>query len=844
MKSGLASWFALWHRRYRSALVGLLLAGTAASVLVYLENDLLDLLTQSLAPRAAAMEHGLGALAEHFSDSLGISLPFLALALFVIARLASGAVEFLRADLGGKLAIRSKDDLETEILLHLLHKEDSFFSRHSPAEMVNRLGVDLSRVSERRPSVMKVWWSSLLVAGNLIFFFQRDWRLALLAIAACVAGVLWTLRTTKPVAKMDENFLVQDDSVKSRFEDLLRAAPEVQVANSYQKIRHHFLQVMQERSNTFLKYIRLNGALRIGNTVAYLFAFGSMILVVYQMRNSGISSLSLALVPVIVLRLPSLFSDASELVFLRLDFQIAGASMDRLLEYESHSVESDVSAGMADKPVAAEPITLQNVTYRYTSPDGTQQGGVVGISTEFSPGRWTAIVGGAGSGKSTVVKLLLGRLKAQEGAVRYGSLSLEANGNDRLAALFSIMPQSTALLNTTIHENLRFGQNETDAPLSADEMEVIGRAGLGRICQLKALEMMAGESSMPPEIGTRISELRNCLRVRLQKECQAEVLPFEEGHVDTPNWVLECLLGGRCDRTRCVDLLLSKKAAAKLQTLAQNGRSPRLVALGRGLLRENRNLLSMPNYHVYAQLSPFAVSEPLWKLRSSCVDLADKSDLTSAETLSLCLIGLTTSFAELASDKQAQTLRLPETRNAFAAEIAVLKQLLSGAWRPFVADEVHPNLTWRENLIFGVVEASNQRASRLLDQTLLGFVEQAGLNDCLTHLGLEFKIGRLGSNLSGGQGQMVALCRALLRRTPILVLDEPTSALDPASRCAVANLLRQWKRDRIVITVSHDLEFIREADEIKLIDGGRLAASGTFQELEKGSETFRNTLRT
>jgi len=173
----------------------------------------------------------------------------------------------------------------------------------------------------------------------------------------------------------------------------------------------------------------------------------------------------------------------------------------------------------------------------------------------------------------------------------------------------------------------------------------------------------------------------------------------------------------------------------------------------------------------------------------------------------------------------------------------VLRQLLGDAWQPFVATTVHPHLTWRENLIFGVVDIRNNRTSRLLDKTLLSFVEEAGLNDCLTRMGLEFEIGRLGSNLSGGQGQLVALCRALLRRTPVLVLDEPTSALDPASRSTVAALLKEWKQDRIVITISHDMDFVREADEIKLVDAGRLSASGTFQELKDGSESFRKTLK-
>ena len=120
---------------------------------------------------------------------------------------------------------------------------------------------------------------------------------------------------------------------------------------------------------------------------------------------------------------------------------------------------------------------------------------------------------------------------------------------------------------------------------------------------------------------------------------------------------------------------------------------------------------------------------------------------------------------------------------------------------------------------------------------------QEGLGETLTRVGLAFRIGRLGGNLSPGQGQLVALCRALLRRTPILALDEPVSALDPAGRARVAEFLRCWKADRIVLTVSHDPAFVRAADDIRVLDRGRLVASGTYDELAHTCEPFRRTLR-
>jgi ABC-type multidrug transport system fused ATPase/permease subunit len=834
----------------------LVVAGTIAAALTYAQNDLLSLLTQSLAVGKAAgsaepparPEGGVPGNLSHLAAALRIGLPLLLLGLFIVVRLASSAVEFWKGHATGKLTIRSKDDLETEILSHLLRKDDAFFSRHSPAETVNRLAVDLYRVTQRRPNLTGLWWSALLLAGNIVYFLSKDWRLALVAVAACLAGALWTLRTTRPVKEMDASYLAQDDRIKARFEDFLRAAPEVQVGHLYGKIRHQFMGLLGDRSATYLRYVRLSGALRVGNTVSYLLAFVVMLLVVSYMRSTGAVSSALALVPVVVWALPSLFGNASELVFIRLQFQIARSSMDRLLEYEAQGADEDVAPPPPVAERRAEPIRLEEATYRYPSPGGAPQGGVADVTTTFAPGHWTAIVGGAGSGKSTLLQLLLGRLRPQEGSILYGGEPLDSLSGSRRAALLSLMPQSPALLNATIRQNLLFGRPPApggSAPpeLSEVDLDVVERAGLGRVCRLKALDMSPAEPSDHVAVTRRIVELRARLRARLRDDCGAALLPFEDGHGDPKHWILECLLAGRCDRERTLGLLLGKAAARRLRALPETTLGAPLIAFGQSLLRESRRLLSLPSFHVYSQLAPFPLDERLWRLRTSSLDLAERTSLSPEEALALCLVALTSSLAELPGEAAATEWRQPTIRERYAAGMGLLKASLGDAWRPFAPTELHPHLTWRENLVFAVVDVRNSRSGRLADQAILDFIEEEGLKATFARLGLEFEVGRLGGNLSGGQGQLVALCRALLRGTPVLVLDEPTSALDPASRSAIAALLRDWKADRIVITVSHDVEFIREADEIKLMDSGRLVASGTFKELEEGSEVFRRTLR-
>ncbi|TME97234.1 MAG: ATP-binding cassette domain-containing protein, partial [Chloroflexi bacterium] len=100
----------------------------------------------------------------------------------------------------------------------------------------------------------------------------------------------------------------------------------------------------------------------------------------------------------------------------------------------------------------------------------------------------------------------------------------------------------------------------------------------------------------------------------------------------------------------------------------------------------------------------------------------------------------------------------------------------------------------------------------------------AEIDDFIAHLpdGYDTRVGEMGSLLSGGQRQRLAIARAILRDPAILLLDEPTSDLDPVTEAAINLTLRRLARDRTVIAVTHRLGAIQQADEIFVLDRGRL----------------------
>ncbi len=147
----------------------------------------------------------------------------------------------------------------------------------------------------------------------------------------------------------------------------------------------------------------------------------------------------------------------------------------------------------------------------------------------------------------------------------------------------------------------------------------------------------------------------------------------------------------------------------------------------------------------------------------------------------------------------------------------------------------HVALVLQENPILPASVAENIAYGRpdATDAEIRHAAELAGavsFIDKMDH-GFATEISEGGTNLSGGQRQRIAIARALLTDAPIIVLDEPTSALDPEHERMITDTLLGLRGERTVVVVSHRLSTILDADELFVMDAGKIVEQGTHNDL-------------
>ena len=140
------------------------------------------------------------------------------------------------------------------------------------------------------------------------------------------------------------------------------------------------------------------------------------------------------------------------------------------------------------------------------------------------------------------------------------------------------------------------------------------------------------------------------------------------------------------------------------------------------------------------------------------------------------------------------------------------------------------------NIRFGRPEATHEQ--------VVAAAKRACCHDFILSLpeGYDTIIGEGGSTLSGGEKQRISIARAILKDAPIIILDEATSSVDPENEQALLSAIQELTKDKTLISIAHRLSTVRNADQIIVIDQGRVVQQGKHNELLQKDGIYRKFL--
>jgi putative ABC transport system ATP-binding protein len=785
------------------------------------------------------------------------------LMLFII--LVGGSIGYLIGVLFTRLSQSVLRDIRLKLFDHILKLPQEFHNQNPVGLIMSRMMNDVEYIGQFLSRALLLPIMNIVMIGfYAVYIFYLNWKLAIAGMITLPFMAMVLPKFNRRLGQLSEEYSNSMGNMSSYFQEVFSGIGDVRSNQTYffeesrlkTRIKEFFdinqkLAITSGRLDFLLKLITQAGPLLI-------YLYGGLLCIKGELAVGTL----VATIAVI----HNLYHPVDSLVTFLQEWRQVKVRFDKLDEYLQLKPEDEILPGKEIRTIPTGEIRFDHVQFGFDKEILLKD-----INFRANPGKGAAFVGTSGSGKSLTAALINRIYQPLSGKVTLGEKDIDSIRLYDLRSQIGYVSQTPFLFNDTIKKNILYALLRKKGGQSDRLEEWVDFSMLNDINNLERLDHEiikvvkdVGLFDDLYELGLR-SKLNEGHRKNMAddkgKIIEARRLFFKGmanpalqyiEHFQEDRFLEYCTLFENivfCPSALITEEFGSIKEFCRKnlnEQLKHHGLLETFFKIGIHLVREDASLLE----GLYKKRSPLLGylglrrDEIENKVKVSERVILVKEDPLRMDRMDPSLVGdiLALAYDHIPGKSKENLLddgikkHIVEARKSFKEN---LPKEIKEKVKFFNMEEYLEPLSLRENIIFGNINPFRKRANESINALIKKVVNEAGIEDLVLKLGLEFNVGERGNKLSGGQKQKVAIARILLKNPYILILDEATASLDAASQARITELIRDKFKDKTVISIAHRLNTIRDYDKILVFDKGQIVEQGTFEELMNADGLFK-----
>lgn len=389
------------------------------------------------------------------------------------------------------LGIKAQNRMQQQLLDRMLRSEWKGRDSYHSGDVLNRLEFDVTNVVTFLTETIPNSLSTLtLFIGAFTYLALMDWRLAIVIIAMVPFFILLSRVYVRQMRRLVKDVRTSDSKVQSVLQESIQHRVLIKTLESDDFIVNRLETTQNKLRKKVVKKTKFSifssTVLQFGFVLGYLIAFA------WAAFRLSAGTLTFGGMTAFLQLVNKIQSPARQLTQLVPAFVSVFTAAERLMELEEVPLEKQGDAIELEAPCG---IKLNNISYQYFDADTPV---IKDLSFDFHPGSCTAVLGETGSGKTTLIRILLALLKPISGSVEIYGREERMNLNPLMRTNFVYVPQGNTLMSGTIRENLKMGKE------NATEEEM--NKALKKSCADFVLNLPNGLDTVCSEQGGGLSE--------------------------------------------------------------------------------------------------------------------------------------------------------------------------------------------------------------------------------------------------------------------------------------------------------------------------------------------------